>query len=308
MTPWSVTSEGSVLIKTIRNSSASIEGHRDSAIVRVGRESARLVTSGLLAIPLVVITLLIEEVAEREAFSWDGPLIGVVRGMDNSFYDAALQWVSTIGGGMGLLLLLIPLMTYLILRGTVAGAAFVAIAVLGARALGIILKGLLGRPRPPGADFNSLFTLIELMCTVGLVVVVCALVFWRNQRRMRSLIPFMAVMVVVVVVSVALMFVPRLTGVDGLSFPSGHAVSSMALAAAIGFLAWPTAHRWLLCGVGTLFVAAVGLSRVYFGLHYPSDIIGGWCLSLLWVAAAWTLLRPILQPMAVSPLQAPQPG
>lgn len=74
------------------------------------------------------------------------------------------------------------------------------------------------------------------------------------------------------------------------SFPSGHAMGSMALVAALVFLLWGTRWRWLVLVVGALFVLGVGLSRLYLGVHYPSDILAGWSVSLAWafgVHALW---------------------
>ena len=64
------------------------------------------------------------------------------------------------------------------------------------------------------------------------------------------------------------------------SFPSGHAMGSATLAVAVLLLAWHSRWRWTVAAVGSLFVLLVGLSRVYLGVHYPSDILAGW-------AAAW---------------------
>ena len=67
------------------------------------------------------------------------------------------------------------------------------------------------------------------------------------------------------------------------SFPSGHAMGSMALVAALAVLAWPTRWRWLAIVVGGAFTFLVGFSRVYLGVHFPSDVAAGWCASLGWV-------------------------
>ena len=67
------------------------------------------------------------------------------------------------------------------------------------------------------------------------------------------------------------------------SFPSGHAMGSMAVIAALVALTWRTRWRWAMFAVGTLFVALVGLSRLYLGVHYPSDVLTGWLASLAWV-------------------------
>jgi len=84
---------------------------------------------------------------------------------------------------------------------------------------------------------------------------------------------------------------PSLVTETDYSFPSGHALGSLAVVAALVFLTWRTRGRWPTLALGALFAAAVGLSRVYLGVHYPSDILAGWCASLAWVAGVWLLLR-----------------
>lgn len=67
------------------------------------------------------------------------------------------------------------------------------------------------------------------------------------------------------------------------SFPSGHAMVSAGFATVLIVLFWDTKYRWLtviLASIGTLLV---GLSRLYLGVHYPSDILAGWCVSVAWV-------------------------
>ncbi|MFN8139396.1 MAG: phosphatase PAP2 family protein [Fimbriimonadales bacterium] len=62
------------------------------------------------------------------------------------------------------------------------------------------------------------------------------------------------------------------------SFPSGHTATSFAIAFAL-FLAWPGEKRRMI-GVSALVVAVlVGVSRVYRGVHWPTDVIGGMLLG-----------------------------
>lgn len=74
------------------------------------------------------------------------------------------------------------------------------------------------------------------------------------------------------------------------SFPSGHAMGSMTLAAVLVLLAWPTRWRWPVLLLMLAFVIAVGASRVYLGVHYPSDILAGWAAALTWVFGIYLLL------------------
>lgn len=74
------------------------------------------------------------------------------------------------------------------------------------------------------------------------------------------------------------------------SFPSGHAMGSMTLAMVVILLAWYTRWRWPVLLLASLFVIAVGASRIYLGVHYPSDILGGWAVGMAWVAGVYLLL------------------
>ena len=74
------------------------------------------------------------------------------------------------------------------------------------------------------------------------------------------------------------------------SFPSGHAMGSATLAVAIILLCWPTRWRWWVMAVGLAFVGAVGLSRIYLGVHYPSDILAGWTAAMAWTFGIYILV------------------
>jgi undecaprenyl-diphosphatase len=66
-------------------------------------------------------------------------------------------------------------------------------------------------------------------------------------------------------------------------FPSGHAMHSMAIALALLLVFRSVRSRPMLVAACAAFVALVALCRMYLGLHYPSDILGGWTLSAAWV-------------------------
>lgn len=77
--------------------------------------------------------------------------------------------------------------------------------------------------------------------------------------------------------------ITRLVLEEGYSFPSGHAMISMALALTVIILVWHSRYRVSAVVAGSIYVLLIGLSRMYLGVHYPSDILAGWCVSALWI-------------------------
>ncbi len=90
---------------------------------------------------------------------------------------------------------------------------------------------------------------------------------------------------------------PVITGVSGYSFPSGHALSSFIFFSILVYLVykttWPAAGKILFTIVLLLYPLAVGLSRIVLNVHYATDVIGGFCLAVVWVIIAFSLLRKI---------------
>ena len=74
------------------------------------------------------------------------------------------------------------------------------------------------------------------------------------------------------------------------SFPSGHAMGSATLGLAVILLCWPTRWRWLVIIASLAFVLLVGVSRIYLGVHYPSDILAGWTAAIAWTLGMYILV------------------
>jgi undecaprenyl-diphosphatase len=75
-------------------------------------------------------------------------------------------------------------------------------------------------------------------------------------------------------------------------FPSGHAMSSMTFVAALVILTWGSRWHWLVVLLGGLFVLIIGWTRLYLGVHYPSDIFAGWMASIAWAIGVGFIIRP----------------
>jgi undecaprenyl-diphosphatase len=111
----------------------------------------------------------------------------------------------------------------------------------------------------------------------------------------------------------------------GNSFPSGHSLGSMVCYGALFLVFLPAARgRWRIClAVGTaVLVAIIGISRILLGVHYISDVVGGWAIGIAWLGVttfAFELTRRAagrpashvvtegLEPEASTDLQPAQP-
>jgi undecaprenyl-diphosphatase len=89
--------------------------------------------------------------------------------------------------------------------------------------------------------------------------------------------------------------VPHLRAVYSTSFPSGHAMEStivyLTLAAILVRVSCDRSTKIYILVVAMLLSALAGISRVYVGVHYPSDVIGGWIAGLFWATIWWLAAR-----------------
>jgi membrane-associated phospholipid phosphatase len=79
------------------------------------------------------------------------------------------------------------------------------------------------------------------------------------------------------------------------SFPSGHTAAAVALYGAVAVLASERARsaavRWLFVAIGVLVPVVVALSRVYRGMHFPTDVVGGMILGVTWLFVTTRAIR-----------------
>ena len=85
----------------------------------------------------------------------------------------------------------------------------------------------------------------------------------------------------------------------GYSFPSGHSMVSMAF---YGFLIYILYHKvqnkyakWSLCIILAILIFLIGISRIYLGVHYASDVIGGFCLSVIYLIVFTQIIKQIYE-------------
>jgi membrane-associated phospholipid phosphatase len=83
---------------------------------------------------------------------------------------------------------------------------------------------------------------------------------------------------------------PRLVQDYGASFPSGHSVYAAAFAAILILLFWQTRWRKVVSIFALLWMLLMGISRVYLGVHYPSDVLAGWALGWGWVFLVYVVV------------------
>ena len=138
---------------------------------------------------------------------------------------------------------------------------------------------------------------------VLVVTLVSVLAFIFHQKRVHALVMAGAVLAAWASsqVTKALFsrprpdLVPHDVYVYSGSFPSGHSTMSTAafltLAMLIASLEMKRRSKALAYTLAALVVVGVGFSRVYLGVHWPSDVLAGWCLGAGWALVGWLALR-----------------
>jgi len=204
-----------------------------------------------------------------------------------------LQWLALGAGACTLLLL------FIFLAGEVAEGDTLAFDTRILRAL----RNPADPSKPIGPDWieSLLFDLTALGSSVILGLVVAMVVgYLLLQGRRRTALAVTITTVSGEIVDTVMKhafnrprptIVPALRQVWSASFPSGHAMESAIVYLTLGAILMRVADRRstkLYClGVAVLLSALAGISRVWLGVHYPTDVLGGWMIGFIWASVCW---------------------
>jgi len=156
-------------------------------------------------------------------------------------------------------------------------------------------------PVGPAWMENALLDLTAIGGSTVLGLVVLSVVgFLLLQTRYRTALVVMTTAISGEVLNTAMKaafnrprpsIVPHLRVVFSTSFPSGHAMESAIVYLTLGAILMRAAESRLtkayIMGIATLLTMLVGVSRVYLGVHYPTDVIGGWIIGFVWASICW---------------------
>jgi len=132
--------------------------------------------------------------------------------------------------------------------------------------------------------------------TIGGGLGVAAWLAWRRQRWLAAVLVATVLSERLVIDGMKLLIDRTRPSLDlhpvathSSSFPSGHAGNSMAVLLSIALIAVPRANRVAAVSTAVLLSLLVGSTRPYLGVHWPSDVIGGWSLGAALAIIAWSI-------------------
>ena len=140
--------------------------------------------------------------------------------------------------------------------------------------------------------FFKIFTHLGSFITLAILAIVAVVLLWFVAKKKRMSVFYLACFFVAAVANFVIKRIikrPRpehfmIIEETGFSFPSGHSMMSFILfALAIHFVYKSVKNKWLkwfiICACAVL-IGAIGFSRIYLGVHYFTDVLAGWLISL----------------------------
>ncbi|MDB5055141.1 MAG: pgpB [Bacilli bacterium] len=142
------------------------------------------------------------------------------------------------------------------------------------------------------------FTAIGSGWIISILAIVIILFLYKVLHHRFELILFAWVLIGSALLNILLKMIfqrsrpilHRIIDVNGFSFPSGHSMAAFTLYGILSFLLWrhiTTRLGRMLLLIGSAFIILmIGISRIYLGVHYPSDVLGGYLASGCWLAVS----------------------
>ncbi|GHH96813.1 phosphatase PAP2 family protein [Neobacillus kokaensis] len=183
----------------------------------------------------------------------------------------------------------------------VIGFAFVSMLISDHQIIGFdnsIIAAVQGMESPGLTEVMKFFTFIGSTKFVIILSVLLIFFLYKVLKHRLELILFIAAVMGTAIINQLLKQFfhrvrpdfHRLIEIGGYSFPSGHAMSAFTVYVMISFLLWrhisTRIGRSILIIFSIIMILAIGISRIYLGVHYPSDIVGGYLASAVWVSLA----------------------
>jgi len=233
------------------------------------------------------------------------------RGRAQLFWDLLFGAIRGIGGiaknfyaTFGIFLLAGAIVA---LTGTYAFAKFAGHVRSGStQAFDDAVLRWIAQHRPPGLEPVMLeITLLGTGTVVMMIVAVSAMFLWLTKHRYSALLLLIATAGGILLNSLLKLGFGRprpqifdwATTAMTWSFPSGHAMSATVVYSTVAYLAARLQrrflHRFLTLLIAALLILLIGISRLYLGVHYPSDVIAGVIIGLAWAGFCMATLEAI---------------